>query len=221
MPELSKEFFEKNGMEAPDKHGRAILELEYRASREQRTLYMDEIDFQNAHFAKLSAFLATTTYMAMMDYNYQYNNPDATTANLDPNVRLDKMELDSLNQGFKTVDYVPLTSESLEAEQRIDGVFDEYYGRVDESKTLSPYDLKITHKLTLSKREMEKLADDIKMNGIQEPVKYIEVNGIKYIVDGHHRVRVAKEIGLTEIPVEEVSFPYQGYDTVNDLFWTD
>ena len=130
MPELSKEFFEKNGMEAPDKHGRAILELEYRASREQRTLYMDEIDFQNAHLAKLSAFLATTTYMAMMDYNYQYNNPDTTTANLDPNVRLDKMELDSLNQGFKTVDYVPLTSEALDAKKRIDGVFDEYNIRV-------------------------------------------------------------------------------------------
>jgi len=88
-------------------------------------------------------------------------------------------------------------------------------------KTASPHDLEITHRQTLSNRQMAKLTDDIKVNGIQETVKYVESNGTKYIVDGHHRVIAAKRLGITEIPIEEVSLPYKGYNTINDLYWVD
>ena len=54
-------------------------------------------------------------------------------------------------------------------------------------------------------------------NGIKEPIKYIEDNGRKYIVDGHHRVMAAKHLGLGEVPAERVSFPYGQYKTPNDL----
>lgn len=46
------------------------------------------------------------------------------------------------------------------------------------------------------------LMDDIKVNGIQEPIKYVEYNGQKYVVDGHHRLLAAKRLGLTEVPIE-------------------
>jgi Predicted transcriptional regulators len=66
-----------------------------------------------------------------------------------------------------------------------------------------------------------KLTDDIKVNGVQETVKYVERNGTKYIVDGHHRVIAAKRLGITEIPIEKVSLPYKGYNTINDVYWID
>ena len=61
--------------------------------------------------------------------------------------------------------------------------------------------------------------DDIKVNGIQEPIKYVEYNGLKYVVDGHHRLLAAKRLGLTEVPIERVELPYEGYSTIEDLLW--
>jgi len=88
-------------------------------------------------------------------------------------------------------------------------------------KTANLYDLEITQKQTLSKKEMTDLIEDIKANGIQESVKYVEHNGTKYIVDGHHRVIVAKKLGIKGIPVEKVRLPYKGYKTIEDLMWID
>jgi len=68
---------------------------------------------------------------------------------------------------------------------------------------------------------MAELVDDIKTNGIQEPIKYVEIDGSKYIVDGHHRNLVAKQLGITEVPVEQVELPYVGYETIQDLMWID
>ncbi|MCM1161706.1 MAG: polymorphic toxin-type HINT domain-containing protein [Roseburia sp.] len=85
----------------------------------------------------------------------------------------------------------------------------------------SPYDLTPTHSQTLSKKNMNKLIEDIKDNGINETIKYIEYNSQKYIVDGHHRLIAAKRLGLKEVPIEKVELPYAGYKTVEDLLWLD
>lgn len=50
---------------------------------------------------------------------------------------------------------------------------------------------------------MNTLIDDIKANGIQEPIKYVEYDGQMYVVDGHHRLLAAKKLGLTEVPIEK------------------
>lgn len=68
---------------------------------------------------------------------------------------------------------------------------------------------------------MNTLIDDIKANGIQEPIKYVEYDGQMYVVDGHHRLLAAKRLGLTEVPVEKVELPYAGYGTIDDLLWFD
>ena len=57
--------------------------------------------------------------------------------------------------------------------------------------------------------------------GIREPIKYVEVNGQKYVVDGHHRLQAARELGIKDVPAERVQLPYQGYNSVEDLFSGD
>ena len=85
----------------------------------------------------------------------------------------------------------------------------------------SPFDLQATHSQTLSKKNMNKLIDDIKNNGISETIKYVEHNRQKYVVDGHHRLIAAKKLGLEQVPIEQVELPYVGYKTIKDLLWFD
>jgi hypothetical protein len=75
-----------------------------------------------------------------------------------------------------------------------------------------------THGMTLSRSRFSLLKQDIAKNGIQQTIEYVEVNGRKYIVDGHHRVLAARQLGINTIPTEEVKLPYSGYKTVDDLF---
>ena len=65
------------------------------------------------------------------------------------------------------------------------------------------------------------IVESIRKNGITESIKYVEHNGSKYVVDGHHRLRAAKQLGLDKIPTQKVSLPYKGYKTINDLLWFD
>lgn len=85
----------------------------------------------------------------------------------------------------------------------------------------SPYELEPTHSQTLSNRQLNKLVKDIKENGIQKTIKYVKVDGTKYVVDGHHRLIAAKKLRLKVIPIEQVQLPYSGYKTVEDLYWFD
>ncbi len=78
-------------------------------------------------------------------------------------------------------------------------------------------DLVRTHSLTRSKGSFRKLMNDIKTNGIKEPIKYVVSGGKKYVVDGHHRLSAAKRLGMKTIPSQEVKLPYKGYKTVKDL----
>jgi RHS repeat-associated protein len=74
-----------------------------------------------------------------------------------------------------------------------------------------------THYITKSKSEMRILLNDIRENGIQKTIKFVEYNGTKYIVDGHHRYYAAQKLGIQNIPTEQVSLPYNGYKSVMDL----
>lgn len=75
-----------------------------------------------------------------------------------------------------------------------------------------------THGMTMSRAEFSALTQDIARQGIKFPVHFVELNGRKYIVDGHHRVRAARQLGLELIPAEQVTLPYGGYRTIDDLF---
>ena len=91
-------------------------------------------------------------------------------------------------------------------------------GKIEEmAKSISPFKLNATQDITMSKREFNKFLIAIRDNGVIEPIKYIEHEGEKYIVDGHHRVHAAKVLGVHSIPIEKVELPYKGYKTVKDL----
>ena len=65
---------------------------------------------------------------------------------------------------------------------------------------------------------MDKFLKDVQKDGtIREPIKYVEYNGKKYVVDGHHRLIAAKKLGMKNIPAEKVNLPYGGYKTIDDL----
>jgi hypothetical protein len=95
------------------------------------------------------------------------------------------------------------------------------YKILELPKTSSPYDLNITHKPTLSNKAMARVIEDVRINSIKETIKYVEHNGKKYIVDGHHRILAAKRLGMVEVPIEKVELPYSGYEKIEDLFWID
>lgn len=71
----------------------------------------------------------------------------------------------------------------------------------------------------MSNTKFNELVGEIKENGITESIKYVEHDGVKYVVDGHHRLKAAKVLGLDSVPIEKVSLPYNGYFTIEDLFW--
>ena len=85
------------------------------------------------------------------------------------------------------------------------------------AKRVNPFELAPTHPITKSRGEFAKLKADIGKNGIKEPISYVEHNGQKYILDGYHRARAAKELGLKDVPVQEVQLPFRVYNTIDDV----
>jgi RHS repeat-associated protein len=78
-----------------------------------------------------------------------------------------------------------------------------------------------THGRTKSNTKQDKLRKDIQRNGIQDPIKYVEQDGKRYVVDGHHRLEAARELKLTTVPAVRVELPYGGYRTESDLTYSD
>jgi ParB-like chromosome segregation protein Spo0J len=74
--------------------------------------------------------------------------------------------------------------------------------------------------LTQSKKQFSLLKENIKTNGIKESIKYVENNGTNSVVDGHHRLRAAKELDIKTVPAQKVELPYKGYKTRNDLIYS-
>ncbi|MCX6129840.1 MAG: ParB N-terminal domain-containing protein, partial [Proteobacteria bacterium] len=84
---------------------------------------------------------------------------------------------------------------------------------------VNPYDLTATHGISLGKNKYSSLKSYMKGTGkLPGTIKVHVYNVQKYIVDGHHRARAAKEIGWLEVEIEEVALPYLGYKTPDDLF---
>jgi len=74
-----------------------------------------------------------------------------------------------------------------------------------------------THELNISKNQFRKLVENIRDNGITKPICYTEHEGVKYILNGHHRLAAARRLGLDTVPSQKVQLPYLGYNTVEDL----
>lgn len=83
-------------------------------------------------------------------------------------------------------------------------------------------DLIPTHGLTMSRRNFRSLTNDIHINGVNNPIVYTQHNGLNYIVDGHHRANVARNLGHTNVPTVRVGLPYgNGYRSTSDLEYSD
>lgn len=86
-----------------------------------------------------------------------------------------------------------------------------------EKELVKTWERAATHELTMSNRQFRLLKESIKEGGIKETVKYVEYEGKKFIVDGHHRVEAARQLGIREVPAQRVTLPYRGYQTPADL----
>ena len=84
---------------------------------------------------------------------------------------------------------------------------------------VSVSELTPTHALTKSKTELDELETVIRDSGVPDTIKYVIHNDTKFIVDGHHRVHLAKKMGIPTVPAEEVSLPYGSYRTIYDLYY--
>ena len=73
-------------------------------------------------------------------------------------------------------------------------------------ENVSPFSLTSTNPIRLSKKQFQKLVDDIKLNGIKTPVKVTTKDNITYIVNGNHRTYIAKRLGK-DVPIEKI--PYE------------
>jgi ParB-like chromosome segregation protein Spo0J len=52
---------------------------------------------------------------------------------------------------------------------------------------------------------------------MKEPILFVEHEGVKYVVDGHHRLAVAKGLGWATVPAKQVTLPHGSYRTPDDL----
>lgn len=65
---------------------------------------------------------------------------------------------------------------------------------------------------------MKRFVNGVKADGaINESISFVEHNGSKFIVDGHHRFFAAQKLGIQNVPVQQVQLPFRGYQTTSDL----
>ncbi len=53
---------------------------------------------------------------------------------------------------------------------------------------------------------MQNLVNQVKSEGIKTPITVSTNNGVKYVVNGHHRTYITKRLGIKNIPIKEVPF---------------
>jgi len=80
-------------------------------------------------------------------------------------------------------------------------------------------DLNNTHGKTLSNRKYNDLRGQIMNDGIKNPMDVVKYNGSKYVVNGNHRVMIARELGIKIVRVNYVGLPFLGYLTPMHLFY--
>ena len=76
-----------------------------------------------------------------------------------------------------------------------------------------------THGMMKSRREFNRLKAEIAADGIREPIKFVIHEGEKRVVDGHHRLRAARALGIKRVPAQQVQLPFAGYKTPADLVY--
>jgi ParB-like chromosome segregation protein Spo0J len=83
---------------------------------------------------------------------------------------------------------------------------------------IDPFALIPTHRPTMSASAFARFRLRVAAAGrIGRPLHYVEPEGRKYIVDGHHRARAAKELGFATVPAVRVTLPHLGYRGIEDL----
>ena len=59
----------------------------------------------------------------------------------------------------------------------------------------------------------------MKLLSIKRPLDVVEYNGAKYVVNGNHRLMIARDLGIKIVRVNYVGLPFLGYITPIDLFY--
>ena len=57
---------------------------------------------------------------------------------------------------------------------------------------------------------INRLTDDIKANGIKEPIILQIYSGLALVDEGNHRLCIARKLGLEKVPVKVISRPFGG-----------
>jgi protein gp37 len=86
-------------------------------------------------------------------------------------------------------------------------VMDEAYGltTIWELKSYLP---------VMEKDLMAKLRDDIRKNGMNDPILFSRQSEVNLVLEGHTRLMVAMDLGLDEIPMKEVQTPFETLEEV-------
>lgn len=92
------------------------------------------------------------------------------------------------------------------------------------TRAVPPSDLNRSHSISgrASSRNVEDIAESMKKEGwTGPPIRAIEHKGKLIIIDGHHRLAAAKQVGLKNVPVEVVPFePRPGsWQTLEELLY--
>lgn len=72
-----------------------------------------------------------------------------------------------------------------------------------------------------TQEQIDSLTNDIKQNGIVTPIEVKVENGKIEVVNGHHRLKIAKELGIKEIPVKYVNQSMENIDNSQNVLYNN
>ena len=82
-----------------------------------------------------------------------------------------------------------------------------------------------THHDKYNKEYFEKLKDDIRKNGITEPITilYFYKNNTATLGEGHHRLKIANQLNISEVPVQIIvnwsgDTRWNNYNTEHEIY---
>ena len=70
-----------------------------------------------------------------------------------------------------------------------------------------------------NEEQISKLTEDIKQNGIVTPIELKIENGKVEVVNGNHRLSIAKELGLQEVPVKYVNYDMENIENSPEILY--
>lgn len=72
-----------------------------------------------------------------------------------------------------------------------------------------------------TQEQIDSLTNDIKQNGIVTPIEVKVENGKIEVVNGHHRLKIAKDLGIKEIPVKYVNQSMENIDNSQNVLYNN